>query len=238
MEESGGNEGFQGDEISLLAEELIQLTVKSSIIEPSEKPTLIYTIWTVKSYNPDSFKAQMKSIWKTRRKFEIQDKPLRRGIFVSIDNQRRYWVFFKYEKLPIFCFGYGRIGHGIPDCSVLTPANKEKIRDNPPFSLALKAELNLLGKESLQLNAFSRKTQSQCSYIGSLGMIQGKDLCGKVNSKNLFTIVQSVEVPAETKFLDKEGVVDMEESGGADMQDGNMEKAKKTSWTRLNKQEW
>ncbi|PPD95913.1 hypothetical protein GOBAR_DD07058 [Gossypium barbadense] len=72
MTESGGNDGFGRDEVSLLAEELIQLSVKSSMVEPNDKPTLICTIWTKKSYNLDSFKAQMKSIWKTKKKFEIQ----------------------------------------------------------------------------------------------------------------------------------------------------------------------
>ncbi|MFQ6622534.1 hypothetical protein Gotur_003108, partial [Gossypium turneri] len=72
MMDSGGNDGFGGDEISLLAEELIQLSVKASMVEPSEKPTLICSIWTEKSYNPDSFKAQMRSIWKIKKKFEIQ----------------------------------------------------------------------------------------------------------------------------------------------------------------------
>ncbi|KAK5793317.1 hypothetical protein PVK06_034459 [Gossypium arboreum] len=72
MKKSGGDESFVGDEISLLVEELIQLSVKSSKVVPSEKPTLICTIWTKKSYNPDSFRAQMKSIWKTKKKFEIQ----------------------------------------------------------------------------------------------------------------------------------------------------------------------
>lgn len=42
------------------------------MVEPNDKPTLICTIWTKKSYNPDSFKAQMKSIWKAKKKFEIQ----------------------------------------------------------------------------------------------------------------------------------------------------------------------
>ncbi|MBA0748181.1 hypothetical protein Gogos_005028 [Gossypium gossypioides] len=72
MEESSGVERLGVDEISLLAEELIQLSVKSSMVVPSEKPTLLCTIWTRKSYNPDSFRSQMKSIWKTRKKFEIQ----------------------------------------------------------------------------------------------------------------------------------------------------------------------
>ncbi|KAH1073820.1 hypothetical protein J1N35_026148 [Gossypium stocksii] len=72
MEKSGGDDREGRDEISLLADELIQLSVKGSTTVPSVKPTLICTIWTVKSYNPESFIAQMKSIWKTRKKFKIQ----------------------------------------------------------------------------------------------------------------------------------------------------------------------
>ncbi|PPD92715.1 hypothetical protein GOBAR_DD10347 [Gossypium barbadense] len=60
------------DEISLLEEELVQLTLKSSQVVPNENPTLICSFWTQKSYNPDSFRAQLKSIWKPKKKFEIQ----------------------------------------------------------------------------------------------------------------------------------------------------------------------
>ncbi|MFQ6650220.1 hypothetical protein Gotur_022847 [Gossypium turneri] len=267
MTESCGNDGFGGDEVSLLAEELIQLSVKSSMVDPNEKSTLICTIWTEKSYNPDSFKVQMKSIWKTKRKFEIQSvgqnlfmivfeleedletvmegqpwlfrksliifdrltnpverdlirlvsspfwikigpclpefdkkdllhaigvtfggvlrseingefcrltiklnvqKPLRRGIFVLRGNENRYWIPFKYEKLPKFCFGYGKLGHDLQECTVVQPAEKDKIRENPPFSLALKAELNLVGRESLKFNALAKKLQPQCSYTGDV----------------------------------------------------------------------
>lgn len=63
---------MEGDEISLLEEELVQLTVKTSLVVPNANPTLLYTVWMRKSYNPNSFQAQMKSIWKTRKKFEIQ----------------------------------------------------------------------------------------------------------------------------------------------------------------------
>ncbi|KAL1120787.1 hypothetical protein V6Z11_D01G187700 [Gossypium hirsutum] len=71
MEESGGDDREGRGEISLLAEELIQLSVKGSLVVPSEKPTLICTIRTKKLYSPKSFKVQMRSIWKTRKKFEI-----------------------------------------------------------------------------------------------------------------------------------------------------------------------
>ncbi|KAK5832484.1 hypothetical protein PVK06_016286 [Gossypium arboreum] len=70
--ESGGDGGDERDEISLLAEELVQLSVKGSMVVSNAKPTLICTIWTEKLYNPESFRAQMKSIWKTKKKFKIQ----------------------------------------------------------------------------------------------------------------------------------------------------------------------
>ncbi|MBA0813634.1 hypothetical protein Gohar_027466 [Gossypium harknessii] len=156
--------------MSLLAEELVMLLVKGSRVVPSSKPTLICTVWTKKLYNPESFRAHMKSIWKTRRKFEIQmvgqnlfsivfeladdlelileefdkkdllhaigatfggvlrseinenscrlrvnldvQRPLRRGIFVSTNAVSKVWVPFKYENLPMFYFGCGRLGHG------------------------------------------------------------------------------------------------------------------------------
>ncbi|MFQ6634170.1 hypothetical protein Gotur_011823 [Gossypium turneri] len=72
MEESGGDDREGRDEISLLAEELVQLSVKGSMVVPSSKPTLICTVWTEKLYNPDNFRAHMRGIWKTRKKFEIQ----------------------------------------------------------------------------------------------------------------------------------------------------------------------
>lgn len=72
MEEGGGTVKEKKDEILLLVDELIQLSVKCSLVVPNEKPTLICSIWTKKAYNPESFKVQMKCIGKTKRKFEIQ----------------------------------------------------------------------------------------------------------------------------------------------------------------------
>lgn len=43
-------------------------------------------------------------------------KQLRRGIFVSLCGKRKSWLPFKYENLPTFCFGCGRIGHGVKEC--------------------------------------------------------------------------------------------------------------------------
>ncbi|KAK5803910.1 hypothetical protein PVK06_031559 [Gossypium arboreum] len=57
------------------------------MVEPNDKPTLIYTIWTEKSCNPDNFRAQMKSIWKTKKKFEIQ-----------LVGQKHFFIVFESEK--------------------------------------------------------------------------------------------------------------------------------------------
>lgn len=197
------------------------------MVVPGASPTLICTIWTTKLYNLESFRAQMKSIWKTRKKFEIQmagqnlfqivfdlkedldtvmerrpwlfrknlilfdrltkhiemnqlrlnsspfwikigsclskfdkknllhaigvtfeevirseiigdscrlrinlnvQQPLRRGIFVSIDNINKSWISFKYEKLPIFCFGCGIMRHDFKGCLQLSPFLTKQLR--------------------------------------------------------------------------------------------------------------
>ncbi|KAH1113629.1 hypothetical protein J1N35_007007 [Gossypium stocksii] len=181
MEESDGDDREGRDEISLLAEELIQLSVKGSMVVPSAKPSLICTIWTEKFYNPESFRAQMKKFDKKdllhaigvtfggviryeisantcrlRINLDVQ-KPLPQGIFVSIDNIKRSWVPFKYEKLPMFCFGCGRMGHGFQDCLQIPPAEKNKIREDPPYTLALKVESKLIGNECMKFNVLSKK---------------------------------------------------------------------------------
>ncbi|MBA0876138.1 hypothetical protein Goshw_026519 [Gossypium schwendimanii] len=47
--------------------------------------------------------------------------------------------FVEYENLPMFCFGCGRMGHGLKNCTQIIPARKSKIIENPPYTLALKA---------------------------------------------------------------------------------------------------
>ncbi|MBA0694392.1 hypothetical protein Goari_004694, partial [Gossypium aridum] len=110
MGESGGNGREKRDEISLLTEELIQLSVNGSKVVLIEKPTLICTIWTEKLYNLESFRAQMKSLWKTKKKFEIQTAE--QNLFLIVFELEEYlelimegrpWLFWKslilFERL-------------------------------------------------------------------------------------------------------------------------------------------
>ncbi|KAA3453235.1 reverse transcriptase [Gossypium australe] len=103
MEESRGVERESGEEISLLAEELIQLSIKKSLVESTVKPTLICSVWTKKSFNTENFRAQLKSIWKTKKKFEIQ--VVGQNLFLIVFDleedlelimEGRPWLFRKY----------------------------------------------------------------------------------------------------------------------------------------------
>lgn len=81
---------------------------------------------------------------------DIQD-PLRRGIFVVTGIGGKVWVPFKYEKLPFFYFGCGRMGHNVSDCDVLKSSGKQVEEENYRYLLSLRAETKLLGKESFIL---------------------------------------------------------------------------------------
>lgn len=43
-------------------------------------------------------------------------KPLLRGKILEGDDGKPFWVDFRYEHLPIFCYRYGRIGHSGNEC--------------------------------------------------------------------------------------------------------------------------
>ncbi|MBA0768701.1 hypothetical protein Gotri_017484 [Gossypium trilobum] len=148
-----------------------------------------------------------------RIQLDVQ-KPIRRGIFVLIDNQRKSWISFKYEKLPTFYFGCGRMGHGLKECTGLTHAEKNKIRDDPPYFLALKAELNLIGKESLKFSALSKKMMPQCLYIGDTEKLiemntQQEDESTMV--QRLEDNLQSIGIEKATKMQEEGSVMEKNE---------------------------
>lgn len=66
-------------------------------------------------------------------------KPLRQGIFMLTDSKLKCWVPLKYENLPNFYFGCGRLGHNLKDCREVSDEVKALLEDEYPFSIALKA---------------------------------------------------------------------------------------------------
>jgi hypothetical protein len=45
-------------------------------------------------------------------------KPLKRGTVITYQG-KNLRVYFKYERLPTFCYACGKIGHQIKDCETL-----------------------------------------------------------------------------------------------------------------------
>ncbi|KAK8346533.1 hypothetical protein V6Z11_A07G224400 [Gossypium hirsutum] len=82
-----------------------------------------------------------------------------------VTESKKCWVPFKYENLPGFYFGCGRLGHSLRDCCIVTEKIENLPEDEVPFSLALKAELNFVGKVALSLSLARKKRMEQCSYL-------------------------------------------------------------------------
>lgn len=72
------------------------------------------------------------------------DKPLRRGGYVKNTEGERFWITFKYERLPTFCFICGRMGHDDKHCEVVT---NEQAADRQYFDW-LKVGWNQNGNQS------------------------------------------------------------------------------------------
>ena len=107
------------------------------------------------------------------------DKPLRRGGNVVGMEGDKYWVHFKYERLPTFCCFCGKMGHDLKHCNVcldsqnVTPQYGEWLR----ASGSSKVENN--GTKSFSFSSHS----SSSDY-------QGKEK-GKTPEKKLQTALES-----------------------------------------------
>ena len=44
-------------------------------------------------------------------------KPLRGGGYIADSSGEHTWVNFKYERLPIFCYFFGLVGHDVRHCA-------------------------------------------------------------------------------------------------------------------------
>ncbi|MBA0664651.1 hypothetical protein Goklo_004619 [Gossypium klotzschianum] len=115
---------------------------------------------------------------------------------------------------------------------------KNKIREDPPYTLALKAESKLVGKESIKINDFSKKVRAQCSYTGDSenGMIEDK-IIGQAN--NLMGVMhERPQVSDEEKMLKNQVdvatvMVDEQMTDNRSSPVINLNLANKASWKRI-----
>ncbi|KAH1107566.1 hypothetical protein J1N35_011334 [Gossypium stocksii] len=58
------------------------------------------------------------------------------------------------------------MGHGVKECSEIQIGDYNKEGEDYPFSIALKAESSILGKESSVFGLLMKKSMKQCFYTG------------------------------------------------------------------------
>ncbi|KAJ8435144.1 hypothetical protein Cgig2_018972 [Carnegiea gigantea] len=76
-------------------------------------------------------------------------RPLLRGIKIMIEGRPR-WIYFKFVKLPDFCYGCGCLGHVLKDCDYVDP-------DTPSEELQRNAEEEIQEERKLLLAYRSSK---------------------------------------------------------------------------------
>ncbi|MFQ6631371.1 hypothetical protein Gotur_009125 [Gossypium turneri] len=160
-------------------------------------------------------------------------RPLRRGIFVSMDAVNKVWVPFKYENLPMFCFGYGRMGHGLSNCIQLPLERKSKISENPPFSIALKAESKLLGKEIKFNTLIKKKVGAQCSYTRGENVTQKSTVWCIGDNAKVEGSQDNGELLGEEMTEEEEGLLGIKEAKEAKTclrQKSRIQYKDKTNW--------
>ncbi|KAL2929019.1 Heat shock 70 kDa protein cognate 5 [Bienertia sinuspersici] len=80
-------------------------------------------------------------------------KPLRRGVKIVTKQNSTKWVDIKYERLGVFCYFYGRLGHVDRDCAQFTEEeglNKEVIYKYGPWLRAPPLKRSKMPKEECE----------------------------------------------------------------------------------------
>ncbi|MBA0584169.1 hypothetical protein Gorai_014994 [Gossypium raimondii] len=71
------------------------------------------------------------------------------------------------------------MGHRLPECSVLSTEEKNNIKEDPPYTMALKAESKSVGKEVIKFNDFVKNDRTQCSYTGDSEYVMIEDIVNR-----------------------------------------------------------
>ena len=76
---------------------------------------------------------------------------------VSIENDEPRWVFFKYERLPKFCYLYGRIGYNEHECPEKGETNGGVEKEKYQYGAWLCAES--MKHTGYSFEAFNRRSE-------------------------------------------------------------------------------
>ncbi|MBA0738599.1 hypothetical protein Gogos_011931, partial [Gossypium gossypioides] len=152
----------RGDEISLL-EELVQISVKSSLVAPNENPSLICS-------DEEDLELILEGCpWFFQRQLIIFDKLTQ---YMQRSKIRLVLLLFWLQMgscLPEcdkkdLMHVVGSTFRGVKDCTKISSEERERTEDDLPYSIVLKAESNLLGKENQMFGFSTRKLMKQRYY--------------------------------------------------------------------------
>ncbi|MBA0582199.1 hypothetical protein Gorai_024350 [Gossypium raimondii] len=90
------------------------------------------------------------------------------------DIQKRIWLAFKYENLPTFCFGCGKMGQGMKKCEGIPHGDREKGEDKLPYSITLKGSFEIIDQVVVDKGE---------SLVGLANPLEGKPQIPKKSSK-------------------------------------------------------
>lgn len=150
-----------------------------------------------------------------RMKVKIQiDKPLKRGIKVIIGSSNPCWLPVTYERLPIFCYWCGMLGHNHTDCSKLHEKEDkgEEVSDeefpcgdwmraSPLKTVKVMSDTSSNGKELRRRSLFPTVNVHPSTEKGSDDTGKEKEHDAKIQTHmvELSEILQKVEVSTKEK---------------------------------------
>ncbi|MBA0634536.1 hypothetical protein Godav_025813, partial [Gossypium davidsonii] len=117
------------------------------------------------------------------------------------------------------------------------PVEKEKIKKDPNYTLALKAESNLIGKENMKFNAFLNKVRVQSSYTGGTELLSTNFITSMEENNKVWRAQRT------SKETDVAEPIEKQEEASITREDNKLDESKyktvnfsnitkKTSWKR------
>jgi hypothetical protein len=105
------------------------------------------------------------------------EAPLRRGGMIVSPKGERTWVHYRYERLPMFCFRCGVLGHDVQVCHQTTLVEERDLQ----YGVWLRANggMKEMGTPGFPFR-FSARPKAGCDVAASFrrGRISGASRCG------------------------------------------------------------
>ncbi|PPD67532.1 hypothetical protein GOBAR_DD35590 [Gossypium barbadense] len=128
------------------------------------------------------------------------------------------------------------MGHGIKDCTQIIPARKSKISVDPPYTLALKAESKLSGKESMKFNAMIKKVGVQISYTGGKVVLAESSRTIEKENNEIRGAQENMELMGGEEMIKEQrciyGIEEVEKLNDSTVQECKNANPEKTSWKK------